>query len=286
MSLSFPGGLPPRAAPVSYLPQPSNAADARTGKEAGYPTIRTPHPLSSLSVTRASGSPQTIQFFDDSGNVSNPVPSAFQSVSAGVVGEGMTIGWEPAPQEGEETRIHFQVKLLPIQATGTTIDCPDDPGQQCGCHDDWDVDRADFETDLAFQDAATRMRSWWCDPDYEPDPTVEGRHYRVDECRQGLCYPAGGDRDNGNALGSLYCMAEDSAGSFELTPDMLNSLASQVDMSQVGGAVMLVARANEKDIMLPATATAVGGVSDINPVRLRSAHVVVGRLAIADGGAQ
>jgi len=116
-----------------------------------------------------------------------------------------------------------------------------------------------------------------------PDPDCP-RPYPIAECvadpdgEASACQPTGGSRDYDGFVGELVCTAQDD-GDFVVEADELASLVGRVDVDRVRGAILVVARTREELVQLPMVRNETGGSADINPVRLRASHMVVGRLA-------
>jgi hypothetical protein len=278
-TFGFDGGIAPEDAPIASIPRPSFAPDARVGRpEKRDVRVYMPERLTNLrSFPRAAaGQSQAaggLLVFDP--DVAG-VPGAFSENSNG----SMRLTWDP-PESGAETRVTIVVKLLGEAPAELGVVDPLDPRNSTTCNDEMDVNVNDYPggyTDPDYLRDHASMKEWWCDPGYEPIEELEGRRYKIRECVDGLCRDTEGDRGPSGTLGALVCTATDD-GDFGIQSEDVDVLLSRVDLASVDGATLTVARTWENDgVRVPGVRDNLGNLSNINPIRVRASHMVVGRL--------
>lgn len=322
MELRWDGGVPPPAAPVASIPQPSWAPDSRTGKGEGSPTIWSPPLLSSIQVGTTD---------EQTGGMPMEFVATDEYLPSPLSGEGdvVHVFWEPWDDaEAHSGRVVLQIRLLKREDDGDLLACPWDPSLNCECVDD--------------SGDGVGPVDLWCDPDFQPDDTVgnnegdstnvdncndgidndgdfycdtdgcicdnsngfncprwmEGmwlgpdpecaRHYKVRECREvggeKRCFNKGGDRDPDGVAAELTCTVEDEPGHFKIDEDDIEKLIDEVDGSNIGGAMLIVARVVEERVTMPAVKDNIGNVVDIGDLRVRVSNISYGRLEVPPEG--
>lgn len=316
MELYFGGGIPPENAPVASIPLPSDVIDERAGKTtAESPRITTPSELDGLVVsTSEDGSGAVPVEFDAE---SPGLPSPWDGTSGallnvgwvaldedgggqvtvavrllGSVPDGTTVPCPDDPGRQCGCTIETDGSGAPVlDLYGNAVDdCDpeyaalaaagiDDGHEGFGATATDPMDCAnglDDDGDGGCDSTGCYgSLGEWLPPDIECP-----RLYPISQCDPEAltCQPTGGSRDTDGFVGELVCTAADD-GSFTIGADDLESLEARVDMSRVRGAILVVSRTREDLVQLPLVRNETGGAADINPVRLRASHMVVGRLA-------
>lgn len=257
MEFSFPGGLAPKEAPVSSLPQPSDAV--------GNTVFTLPNELGGVRMVWDGPS------FDGYGAVVNPegpqvtclnysspteVPDDAASCTGGLAGQDgqiytgpwdtsdgkLTFQWEPNADSPNEI-VSLAVRFLgPVER--------DNP-------------------DFLVRDANTPCQEgeWVFDPAYEN--------------ADGELIPA----LNGNPLhnlSELTCRLADD-GEFTLTEDMLQEALTYAQRYGAEGAVFYLARSTEADIVVPPVMNSYEQKLEISPIKLTSRVVDIGRFWYGGG---
>lgn len=96
-------------------------------------------------------------------------------------------------------------------------------------------------------------------------------------CEDGAC--VGVDGATWNVLAEVACTAKDD-GSFTVEPADLAGAWTQIDWSNMRGAIASFARINESTVFVPDVRTWNGRKVGIDPVRIRSADIIVTRLEV------
>ncbi len=312
MELVFGGGIPPETAPVASIPRPSDAADERTNKGIGHPTLSTPGALEDILVSANEGETggEPLEFDVETDGLSSPWGGE-------APGDVLHVKWSPGDDSSVVT---LSIRLLGSvpEDVATGIPCAYDPTQTCACSTDAECDGAfsssqdgieafgansgpledcadgidDDGSGCNCNDGLDNDGDGGCDiagcydedGNFLPPDGECPRNYPISTCDTdtGFCQPAGGSRDFDGFVGELVCTAADS-GDFIIGEADLASLTSRVSMEAVRGAILIVSRTSEELIQVPMVRNETGGAEDINPLRLRATHMVVGRLAYDAG---
>lgn len=201
--LHFTGGLPPENAPVASIPRPSDAADDSVvpEKEAGDPLVHAPIDLGLVMVSnREDGEDAVAMRFSPGNDLPDP------RLNDGVI----HVSWQAPPEDDRVSEVTVSIKVL-----GPDPGEPLDDGNLC-------IPAAPVAED--DKDAAglwlteyTDGKSRWCDPGWEPDPSLGNDEFGLDyDSADDTCH--NGEDDNNDGLcDESGCLADD--GVTWLSPD-------------------------------------------------------------------
>jgi len=310
--LHFDGGLPPDDVAVASIPMSSGQEDPRVDKLAGEPSIHSPERLEAVAVSNLEEPDEdewvTMRYDPTAAGLPDPRSED---------GDGVIhVQWTAPAAETASSVVTVNLKLLGVPEAGATTEegnlC--DPAEVlAGDKDDtWLAEYQATKTnwcDPGFEpdplvgndeeglsalgvdtchNGVDEDADGFCDeggcegPEGEwlmPDPDCARHTYQSSVCgSDSLCRPVGGDRYFAAHQGDVICTAVDD-GDFTVSAETVGSLLSQVDSADIGGAVLLVTRTVEKEIILPGVRDPVGNLDNINPVRFRTSEVQVGRFS-------
>jgi len=214
--LHFDGGLPPDDVAVASIPMSSQQEDPRVDKDAGAPFVRSPEKLAGVMVS----------------NLAEPeeddwVVMRYQPTASGLPdprGEDgvINVKWDALSNEeassgapghfsADGSQVTVNLKLLGVPTQGSLTE----DGNLCEPAEVLPVPDGGEKTELWLaQYEASKVN--WCDPGYEPDPTLGNDETGIDPLGEDTCHN-GIDEDEDGFCDEGGCLAED--GITWLLPD-------------------------------------------------------------------